>query len=563
MFRAAIRYLALAGAIGVGACDLVVDNPNQPNTDKVLGTPSDAEALLGGYYKAWHQSIYGTGNPPGNFEGMANIMSLANYSSLANNCQNARTPFSGASNANHPGNPCAGDQNNPYANLNEVVRVASDVMARVIAAQDAGEVFLDTEKDARLLAFGEFLRGLSLGYLALFYDSAAVITPEHGGQDFGSLVGHLEVADSAYAALQRAIDHAESAEAGDDFEIPGTWLPSPTEMDAENFVRLIRSYRARFRANMGRNGTERAAADWPAIIADAQNGIEEDHENDLAPTEGMGAGWRRRQLSFGLWHQMPPFIIGMGDVSGSYAAWIAQPLGDRGAGNNGFFMVTPDQRFPQGATRAAQQADFAITSCNTGGSTCKRYFVNRPSGGDEYSGSGFGWSNYDYVRFYSWFIAGSNGTALIGPLPFFTKAELDMIQAEGHIRQGNYQAAADLINITRVDRGGLPEVTGTVTGGLAGADCVPRVPSGSTVACGNLMEAMKWEKRIETLGTHFGSWFLDSRGWNDLPEGTALFWAVPFQDLLARGYATNQIYGAGLGVGNAANSVAGPSTYGW
>ena len=561
MFRTSIRYLALAGAIGVGACDLAVDNPNQPNTDKVLATPTDAEALIGGYYKAWHQSLYGTGNPPGNFEGMANIMSFANYSSLANNCQNARTPFTGASNANHPGNPCSGDQNNPYANLNEVVRVASDVMARVEAAKAENRSFLTPVRDTRILAWGEFLRGLSLGYIALFYDSSAIITPKHGSEDPGVLRGHLEVADSAYAALQRAIDHATSPAAGT-FEIPGTWLPSPTVFNATEFVRLIRSYRARLRTNMGRNPTERAAADWPAIIADAQNGILEDHLNNLAPTEGMGAGWRRRQLSFGLWHQMPPFIIGMADVSGSYAAWIAQPLGDRGAGNNPFFMVTPDLRFPQGATRAAQQADFAITSCNTGGSVCKRYFVNRPAGGDELSGASWGWSNYDYVRFYPWAVAGTTGTALIGPLPFFTKAELDMIEAEGHIRAGNYQAAADLINKTRVDRGGLPPVTGTAEGGLE-PPCVPRVPSGSTTACGNLMEAMKWEKRVETLGTHFASWFLDHRGWGDLAEGTPLFWAVPFQDLLARGYSTTQIYGAGLGVGNAPNSTAGPSTYGW
>ena len=30
-------------------------------------------------------------------------------------------------------------------------------------------------------------------------------------------------------------------------------------------------------------------------------------------------------------------------------------------------------------------------------------------------------------------------------------------------------------------------------------------------------------------------WYLDSRGWGDLPEGTALFWAVPYQELQSRG----------------------------
>jgi hypothetical protein len=78
-----------------------------------------------------------------------------------------------------------------------------------------------------------------------------------------------------------------------------------------------------------------------------------------------------------------------------------------------------------------------------------------------------------------------------------------------------------------------------------------------------MFEAMKWEKRIEEAYTHFAPWYLDGRGWGDLPEATALFWAVPYQDLQARGYAVSSIYGAGIGAGNAPNSAAGKSTYGW
>jgi hypothetical protein len=78
-----------------------------------------------------------------------------------------------------------------------------------------------------------------------------------------------------------------------------------------------------------------------------------------------------------------------------------------------------------------------------------------------------------------------------------------------------------------------------------------------------MFEALKYEKRIETAFTHFAAWFLDSRGWGDLPENTAVFWAVPYQDLQARGYSLDKIYGAGIGTGNAPNSYAGKSAYGW
>jgi hypothetical protein len=330
---------------------------------------------------------------------------------------------------------------------------------------------------------------------------------------------------------------------------------------------LIRSYRARFRANVARNPAERAAANWALIIADAQNGFKGDHLNTTSTTGGVGAGWRRIYDGGSTWHQMPPFIIGMGDVSGNYEAWLKTPMDSRGAGNVGFFMVTPDLRFPQGTTRAAQQADFKVQDCEIAATACKRYFTNRPNGSDQYTGNGWGWSNYDFNRFHSWVLKGDAGTARNGNLTFFTKAELDMLQAEGLIRTGQFSAAAALINVTRV-KNGLPAITAfdATTPVPGGANCVPRVPQlpdATSTACGNMMEAMKWEKRMETAYTTFAPWFLDGRGWGDLAINTPLFWAVPYQDLQARGYQISQIYGAGNGPGNAPGSAAGKSTYGW
>ena len=225
-------------------------------------------------------------------------------------------------------------------------------------------------------------------------------------------------------------------------------------------------------------------------------------------------------------------------------------------------MVTPDLRFPQGTTRATQRADFLRDSCNAASTACKRYFVNRDPGGDQFAGLGWGWSNYDFVRFNSWVTSG-DGTGLNGNLVFMDKTEIDMIRAEGLIRAGDHAGAAALINLTRVPNG-LPAVTATASGGLSGNACVPKRPvPGGGVACGDLFEAMKWEKRIETAFVHFAAWWIDHRGWGDLAEGLPLFWAVPYQDLQARGYTTGQLYGAGPGIGMAPNSVAGPSTYGW
>ncbi|MDQ6612666.1 MAG: hypothetical protein M3Y64_09565, partial [Gemmatimonadota bacterium] len=303
-----------------------------------------------------------------------------------------------------------------------------------------------------------------------------------------------------------------------------------------------------------------------SVVADAQNGFTADHVITTSTTAGPFGGWRTQYDGAGLWHQMPPFFIGMADVSGSYAAWIAQPLLQRGSGNTGFLMVTPDLRFPQGATRAAQQADFAIASCQAASTPCKRYFVNRPAGSDQFAGAGFGWSNYDFARFHSWNISG-DGSARNGNTPYFVKPEVDMLVAEGLYRKGDYAGAAALVNVTRV-KNGLPAITAfDATTPVPGGDvnCIPKVPVApfNVVGCGNLFDALKYEKRLETAYTHFAPWFLDERGWGDLPKDTPLFWAVPYQDLQARGVATTAIYGAGVGPGNAPGSVAGTSVYGW
>jgi len=569
MTRTLFRFAALAvTVVGLAACkdeSLAVTNPNSGDTKRVLGTPNDAEALLGTYYRRWSSGVYGSTT---NLEGMANVMSFMNYSSLANNCQNARAPFAGATNSNAPGNVCLGEQSRLYFFMGEVNRVASSFLAQVKGGLTLGS----PARDNRAKAYAEFLRGLSIGYTALMYDSLAVITDVTGAEEAETLIGAKAGGDSAIAAFTRAIAYADIAPVGaDGFPLPGTWIPSPTTFSAVEFKKLVRSYRARIRANMARTPAERQAVDWAAVVADAQNGITADHQITTNTVTGPGNSWRQQYLAFTTWHQMPPYFIGMADVSGSYAAWIAQPISERGAGGVSFTMVTPDLRFPQGATRAEQNNDFAIPSCQTAATKCKRYFVNRPPGGDQNAGLGWGWSNYDHVRFISWNTAGDAGSARNGNTPFFTLAENDLLAAEGLYRQGSFAAAGALVNKTRTTNGGLPAITAfdatsPVPGGTT--NCVPKVPVApfTVIACGNLWEAIKYEKRIETAYTHYAPWYLDGRGWGDLPKDTPLFWAVPYQDLQARGRPLDALYGAGIGgpaLGNAANSAAATSVYGW
>ncbi|MEP7000114.1 MAG: hypothetical protein ABI969_06530 [bacterium] len=558
MNRTWIRTAAsVVALLGVGACDLKVENPNNPETARVLASSTDVESLIGTYYKRWHEGLY---RNTSNVALMAMVQSFEDFSSLSNNCMGQRVTIPRPPNDNSIGNGCAAEQLKIYQFENEVQRVASSVLATL---NKPGFTLGSTNQDLRAKSYAQFLRGIALGYLAIVYDSSAVVDEATSPEDAGELKGYNDVAAASMAALQKSIDYATTpGTGGNGFPLPSSWIPSSTSFTQAEFVKLVRSYRARIRASVARTPAERAAVDWTAVIADAQNGITANHDNITNTISGPFQGVTNQLYSYGTWHQMTPFVAGMADTSGAYGTWIAKSLGERGA-DGPFTMATPDLRWPQGTTRAQQQADFAISSCNGASQTCKRYFVNRPSANDPQSSPTWGLSNYDHARWWSWRTAG-DATALNGKLVFFPVAELNMLEAEGQIRKSNFAAAAALINKTRTTNG-LPAITAfdatsPVPGGNA---CVPKVPVGptyNTVACGNMMEAMKWEKRNEEAYTTFIGWFIDGRGWGDLPAGTPLHWAPPYQDLQARGRSGAQIYSTG---GGSLPASAVKGTYGW
>jgi hypothetical protein len=561
MIRPLLRYALIASVVGIGlgGCEkqLTVTNPNSPDAKKALSSPADLENFLGSYYKRWHSGMYGA---LGNVWGMAAVQSFEDFSTLSNNCMGQRVGIPRAANDNTLGNICKDEQLRVYQFMNEVQRVASSVLAQL---NETGYTLGSTAQDARAKAFAQFLRGLAIGYVGMTYDSSAVIDETMAAEDPGELKGYPELQAASMDAFQKSIDFMSACGTSGtaaECTLPATWIPSSTVFNPTEFVKLVRSYRARIRANMARTPAERAAVNWDLVIADAQNGITADHDNITATVGGPFKTWVAQFDGAGTWHQMTPFVIGMGDVSGAYAAWTAAPLDKRGPD---FTMVTPDLRFPQGANRAAQQADFASSSCQGASQVCKRYYVNRPNGGDPGAQISWGGSNYDFVRFHSWRVSG-DGTAQNGKIVFVTLAEMDMLRAEGLIRKGDFAGAAALINKTRV-KNGLPAITALdntspVPGGTD--NCVPKVPTALTgpLKCGNMFEAMKWEKRLETQYTHFMAWFLDSRGWGDLPEGTGLHWPTPYQDLQVRGRSGTAIYSTGGGT-NPASAAKG--TYGW
>ena len=537
----------LAGVVVATAalgCDepLGVDNTNNPDVDRAFSTPAGIERIIGTTFQLIQIGNHGsnTAIKPQLFN-----MAFESYASVANNGMAVRAALPRLSIQNTRGNQTASEVFRDFAHLQRAARLSANAIAAVDSLKARSGSLGTAAQDARGRAFAFFTNGVALGNVALAYDSAAIITNElpFGSVEVPPLSGYADVMDAALALLDSAI--AQAGAMGT-LSTPSSWI-NGNAMDRAALIRLIRSYRARFRAGVARTPADRDAADWDAILADAENGITADINITLSPSANWTNSWIGQHHIFQGWHQTPYFMLGMADTSRAFDTWLATPLNDRQV----FLVRTPDKRLPSGETRSAQQGNSPSPPSGV------QYYRNRASGGDT-PGEAWGTSYYDHYRFIAIFNAANNG-----PWPIMTKAEIDMLAAEAHIRNGDFAEAAALIDVYRM-RAGLPAIGASITsltdpvpGGNACVPRVPQPPTFTTTACGNIMEAMKWEKRMETAFTGYGQWYFDSRGWGDLPEGTALHYPVPFQEMDARGLPFYNLGGVG------GEDAAARGTYGY
>ncbi len=527
--------LATAAAAAAAACSdpLSVKNTNNPSIDDVFSLARDVETVGGQLYQNIHAATF---NSTTALLPQLMVVSYENTSSLNNFNMG---PLSGIPRAildNSPGNAVQDNNLRDFQRQQNQAGIAQVVLDRM---ERPGFTLNDTIAELRLRAFALFSQGVALGQVAMVYDSASV--PQSGQTADGEvppLVGYDSVMKVGLARLdsaQKIVTRASftTAPIPASASIPAAWLAQTGNVAPADFVRLIRAYKARLRAGVARTPVARRdSVDWAQVLADATAGLATDFTIQTNPNGGWDYAWLASHFTTGAanWHQMTPYIIGMADTLGNYDRWLATARDAR----TGIIIVTPDLRFPRGATRAAQQAAGA-----------GKYFRNRPDAEDQ-PGAPWAVSPYDFWRWRSLFLASRIGTWVS-----FSKVENDMLRAEALMRLGRTNEAVPLINTSRAANG-LANIGATNDSSTAvpgGNACVPKVPDparGYTATkCGSVWEAMKWEKRMETAYASYAQWYLDGRGWGDLPEGTPIHWPVPFQELGSRGKAIYSLAGTG------------------
>lgn len=532
------RWAAATAAVSLGlaaACQadnaLGVTNTDQPDVARALATADGIDAVLRGSFSAIFDATHGAaGVAAGDLTPAAMGIALESVGSVNNYSMNIRATIPRLPIDNSRGNNTAVENFRDFQTLSARSRTTANAVAALDKLVAGGGGLSSASANARARSFGFFVIGVANAELALMYDSAAVAAPGLQTTDIPALQDYNAVMTAALSQLDTAINIATAAAgAGNGFSIPDTYLPITGGLSSANYVRLVRSLKARFRAGVARNPAERAAVNWTLVLADAQAGITQDIVFNLNSSAGWDYWWLNQMAVGKGWSQMTPYFIGMADTSSGYANWLAV---DRSA-RQPFLILTPDKRFPSGETRAAQNASSPPTSAQLP----KIYFRNRPSGEDT-QGENFTNSFYDLTRFYQ-YRAGSS----IGPWVYFPLAENNLLAAEALIRLNRSSEAVPYINITRVANGLEPFPAGSTSAtrapvqpGGSATDCVPRTPTGpgNTLECGTLFEAMKYEKRLETLFTGYNAWFIENRGWGDLPVGSAQMWPVPYQEMDAR-----------------------------
>jgi hypothetical protein len=487
--------LLLLGA--AGCMDLDVTNPNAADRARALALPGDVEALIAGSFVQWWNAEQTT-------NALGPLLSVQSFQHSTFACCFGMFYYSV-----HPRLPVA---NNPALSEYEQHSTPWTLHYRSLTAvRDALIVIESGAVDLggatlRARAFGKFVQGLSHGTLALAFDQAFIvdetITQEQMDAGFEPRP-YTEVMEAAIGYLDAAIALAGSGS----FTIPATWMSQ--EMSSAELVRLAKAYKARFRANVARTPAERAAVDWNQVLSELDGSIAQDWTMNIDWVSwGNNTGYYSTVHT--IWSQQSYQIVGMADQSGKYQRWMRMHLSlrhpDLGT-NTPFTIITPDNRFPQGATLAAQRA------------APGRFYqaVEVPAWGRPDRGT-HRWSYYGDQRFLSW-------RTHDGPFPWFTMAERRLLAAEAHFHLGQLRLAADSINVSRVAAGLNPtDAAGTNT------SCVPRLHTG---VCGDLWEMLKWEKRLETQfqGLSGAPWYFDARGWGDLHRGTQLEFPVPCREL--------------------------------
>ncbi|HFU76820.1 MAG TPA: RagB/SusD family nutrient uptake outer membrane protein [Bacteroidetes bacterium] len=372
--------------------DLDVKYLNLPDRETALKNPEDVYGIAKSGFYNW----YMTQNTSLSMRMAMWVAADNGTCSWANSgmwhlSDEPRKPFN-----NDPSYTYAFINQNYYAECHANLSQMNEVLQKLNEGMQIGYNGQDT-KLVRANAY--MIQGLTLGYLALIYDKAYIVT-EYTDPKTVEASPYTVVMDSAIAKLDKAIELMDRKS----YKIPADWI-SGNEFRARDLANILRNYAARFLVSLPRNKAENDQIDWNRVLKYAEKGYDDDFKVYMD-----GVNWvsyfRHYTVRPG-WARIDCRVINLMDPS--------YPSRFPSDGHNPPEASSSDSRLT---------TDFSFNSTNN--MKPERGYVH--------------YSNYEYTR-YPLEVSTQTGDA-----PIFLKAELDMIKAEAYLKLGDKKKAIDIIN---------------------------------------------------------------------------------------------------------------------
>ncbi|HLV25534.1 MAG TPA: RagB/SusD family nutrient uptake outer membrane protein [Gemmatimonadales bacterium] len=515
-----IRSKTLRGVLGAAAVlvtstacgDLEVTNPNNPGVDKVLATAGDVESLaLGSWSSYWWTHTYMEGTMAMAVTADVLTANFGNFGMRFNNTE-PRIPYDN--------NSAGGDRavtEEQWDGMYSAVGAANDALYATIHLG----IEQPTEDQAKSVEWISRLTQASVySQLALIFDQAFIVNEdtvktlsESPGTFDIALHPHGVVRDYAMSLWDDII--AETSTATWNVVQPDLVMglhESSGSLTPAYLNKVANTMAARTLAYDARSGAETAAVDWNRVLNYATNGVTDITGAGPGIMLEYGPNWASYTNLYGnllSWLRVDHRIINMmaPNIPATFTDHADPNSPDRQLGISDDARYGTDIKFIPATVGGVPQSYGAVI-------------------GDPLRGI-YMMSTHYHARWENISFNVNTDVRNGNPIPFVLPAENNLLIAEALIRTGgDLGIAADLINLTRVDRGGLAPAT-----------------AGDGAA--QLLDYLLYERYIELMNTGSTEW-LDARRFDDIQDGTWRSLPLPAKELETLGLPIYTFGGVGL-----------------
>lgn len=573
MTRTPTRTIAAALLMGCGflaSCqNLEVTNPNAPTLIGTLTVPANVELTAGSSFKyLWAQmqnddprqgvTLY----PGAGLAGLADELTIgANTAQFSQVAGRPRIPLD---------NIFAGAwfTRMPMANYYTAITGCADVIRAIkLGGMKLGfstAEFPDGTHTQRAIWFCKFVQGAGHVMLGILYDKAQLVHDDVKFEDTdiyttdfatpaANIAWGIKLLDEAINAAKVTCGATPSAGCTPLDPTPTTWV-NGYSYNNNDIIKLASSFKARAMLYSMRTDADWTAAGptfWTKVVAAVDSGITstgwpypagwiQQADNNIRGARNFSYSMVSNNAFSGTGTpsttaccRISQEFLGPGDTTTAYLWWRNLSDADKLQEMKDTTYQSPDRRLPRFAQPLTSATATPIAGTGTYFGRLSNTFVD--------GSANTPWAN---SRYYNKRFQSVLNYHITGVVSTMRPEEMDLIKAEALIRLGNVAAAEALINKTRVANGGLPPLAGmTQTSRIPGAPpgtpgpaCVPRSfrdPS----QCGTIMDALLWEKRLESSGIESTINWADWRRFGMLRKGSLIQLPIHNRELVALGLA--------------------------